>query len=169
MIQSALPTTTSFLKASRFSPRRFICLKTAPAAAQSHSKQDTTGRMNGIFHRSQIRPGDCTLYSSPGAFTYNSRLPLTHSAVPPPLPADKVRLHESLHLLTGMNLKPLLSDFLCLCPSFVYLCVCVCVLHASVPPDYNAGWLRGRENTVTASFPKLSSHKWGIKAGKQGG
>lgn len=135
MIQSALPAITSIPKPrASVSPRRF----TAPAAAQSHSERDATGRMNGIFHRSQIRPGDCTLYSLPGAFTHNSRLSLTYPAVPPPLPADKVRLHESLHLLTGMNLKPLLSDYLCLCPSSACLpaCmrVCVCVRCMCVCP-----------------------------------
>lgn len=44
-----------------------------------------------------------------------------------------------------MNLKPLLSDFLCLCPATVYMCVCVCVLNACVVSDYTTGWVKGRK------------------------
>lgn len=89
-------------EASRFCfPETFhLPGKTAPAEAQSHSERDATGRMNGIFHRSQIRPGDCTLYSSPSAFTHNSRLSLTYPAVPPPLPCrqgEAARISTSAH------------------------------------------------------------------------
>lgn len=44
---------------------------------------------------------------------------------------------------SGMNLKPLLSDFLCLCPATVYMCVYV--LNACVVSDYTTGWVKGRK------------------------
>lgn len=40
-----------------------------------------------------------------------------------------------------MNLKPLLSDFLCLRLETV----CVCVLHACVVSDYTTAWVKGRK------------------------
>lgn len=40
---------------------------------------------------------------------------------------------------SGMNLKPLLRDFLCLHPATV------CVLHACVVSDYTTAWVKGRK------------------------
>lgn len=75
-------------------------------------------------------------------------------------PLDKVRLYESL--------PPTLEwienlSWVIFCVSLSCDCVCVACMCGF--------WLyhsmgEGKENTVTASFPKLSSHKWGIKASK---
>ena len=119
--------------------------------------------MNGML-RPQITAVDCRLSFLTSAFTHNSPLSQTYPMIP--ALGHKVEAVWISAPNSGMNLKPPLSDFLCLCPVCACVCVCVCVeCERGFRLYHRIG--EGKENTATASFPKLSSHKWGIIASRR--
>lgn len=139
-----------------FLPKKILQSYTCPQTCWGILSQS---EMNGMCQPSQISAGDCRLSFLTSAFTHNSPLSPTYPMIPP-VGGRWGSMNLCLQLWNEFKTSP---EWFSVSPSRSYI-VYVCVFERMCGFWLSRSPGEGKENTVTASFPKLSSHKWRIKA-----